>query len=60
MLFTLFSYNYGDISKQLQFKKDHKCKSFKWFMDNVAYDVYDEYPKLPPNKAWGEVSQYDI
>ena len=46
----------GDISKQIQFKKDHKCKSFKWFMDNVAYDVFDQFPKLPPNKAWGEVS----
>ena len=48
-------YPIGDISKQLQFKKDHNCKSFKWFMDNIAYDVYYQFPKLPPNRAWGEV-----
>ncbi|KAL8619562.1 hypothetical protein ACOMHN_019618 [Nucella lapillus] len=47
----------GDISKQLQFKKDHSCKSFKWFMENVAYEVYEKFPKLPPNKAWGEVRE---
>ena len=49
-------YPVGDLTKQLQFKKDHNCKSFKWFMDNVAYEVYDRFPVLPPNKAWGEVS----
>ncbi|GFO07743.1 polypeptide n-acetylgalactosaminyltransferase [Plakobranchus ocellatus] len=48
-------YPIGNITKQIQFKKDHNCKSFRWFMENVAYDVYDEYPKPPPNKAWGEV-----
>jgi len=25
-------------------------------MDNVAYDVYDKFPALPPNVHWGEVS----
>lgn len=49
-------YPVGDISKQLQFKKDHNCKSFRWFMDNIAYEVYDKFPILPPNHAWGEVS----
>ena len=48
-------YPVGDITKQLQFKKEHNCKSFKWFMENVAYEVYDRFPVLPPNKAWGEV-----
>ena len=51
-------YPVGDISKQLKFKQDHKCKDFKWFMENVAYEVYDRFPKLPPNKAWGEVKSY--
>ena len=53
-------YPVGDLSKQLKFKKDHKCKSFKWFMDNIAYEVYDKFPVLPPNKAWGEVRSFYI
>ena len=49
-------YPVGDVAKQLKFKKDHNCKSFRWFMDNIAYEVYDKFPILPPNHAWGEVS----
>ena len=45
----------GDISEQLQLKKDKNCKSFDWFMKEVAYDVFDKYPRLPPNKHWGEL-----
>ena len=36
----------GDISEQLQLKKDKNCKSFDWFMKEVAYDVFDKYPRL--------------
>ena len=45
----------GDISDQLALKQRLKCKSFDWFMTEVAYDVFDKYPKLPPNKFWGEL-----
>uniref|UniRef100_A0A2C9JJC3 Polypeptide N-acetylgalactosaminyltransferase n=1 Tax=Biomphalaria glabrata TaxID=6526 RepID=A0A2C9JJC3_BIOGL len=46
---------YGDVSAQLKMKEEKKCKSFRWFMENVAYDVYDKFPPLPPNVAWGEI-----
>ncbi|CAF1475767.1 unnamed protein product [Adineta steineri] len=42
--------NPGNIQKQLQLRKKLKCKSFKWFMENVAYDLVQTYPPvaLPP------------
>lgn len=36
-------------------KERLKCKSFDWFMKEIAYDVFEKYPKLPPNKFWGEL-----
>ena len=47
--------DHGDISDQLALKKKLKCKSFSWFMKEVAYDVLDRFPELPPNKYWGEI-----
>ncbi|XP_035703837.1 N-acetylgalactosaminyltransferase 7 isoform X3 [Folsomia candida] len=44
----------GDISEQLAIKEKFKCKSFQWFMDNVAPDMLHKYPELPPNLYWGE------
>ncbi|XP_043286848.1 N-acetylgalactosaminyltransferase 7 isoform X2 [Venturia canescens] len=47
--------DHGDITEQLAFKERKKCKSFQWYMDNVAYDVLDKFPELPRNLHWGEL-----
>lgn len=46
----------GDVSKQLEIKEKLNCKSFTWFMKNVAPDLLTKFPELPPNVHWGEVS----
>ncbi|XP_067140638.1 N-acetylgalactosaminyltransferase 7 [Centruroides vittatus] len=48
-------YDAGDISEQTELRNRLKCKSFKWFIENVAYDVLDKFPLLPKNLHWGEV-----
>ncbi|XP_057653975.1 N-acetylgalactosaminyltransferase 7 [Diorhabda carinulata] len=45
----------GDITEQLALKERLQCKNFQWYMENVAYDVFDKFPKLPPNIHYGEL-----
>ena len=42
--------DFGDISARVQLRKDLRCKSFKWYLDNIFY-----YQKIPDNLADGEV-----
>ena len=53
---TIRGYPVGNITDQLEFKKTHQVHSFKWFMDNIAYEVWEKFPPPPPNQGWGEVS----
>ncbi|VIO98686.1 Uncharacterized protein BM_BM6592 [Brugia malayi] len=48
----------GNISSQLKLRKSLKCKSFKWYMEKVAYDVVVSYPFPPENHVWGEAKNH--
>uniref|UniRef100_A0A8C4XDI3 Polypeptide N-acetylgalactosaminyltransferase n=1 Tax=Erpetoichthys calabaricus TaxID=27687 RepID=A0A8C4XDI3_ERPCA len=50
---------YGDISELKTFREEHNCKSFKWFMEEIAYDVPLHYPLPPRNVDWGEVRGFE-
>ncbi|CAF0804611.1 unnamed protein product [Adineta ricciae] len=48
------SLNYGDVSERKKLREKLQCKPFKWFMENVAYDVLQKFPPPPKNVVWGE------
>ncbi|KAG2465783.1 GALT7 acetylgalactosaminyltransferase, partial [Polypterus senegalus] len=50
---------YGDISELKKFREEHNCKSFKWFMDEIAYDIPLHYPLPPRNVDWGEIRGFE-
>ncbi|XP_023342320.1 N-acetylgalactosaminyltransferase 6 isoform X2 [Eurytemora carolleeae] len=38
----------GDISEQIALREKLQCKPFKWFMQEVAFDLYKHYPPVEP------------
>ena len=49
--------DYGDLSEQRAVREKLKCKSFKWFMEEIAFDLPKIYPPIEPQPfAGGEVS----
>ncbi|XP_046337809.2 N-acetylgalactosaminyltransferase 7-like [Haliotis rufescens] len=44
-----------NLQPQLEFRRKHNCKSFKWFMDNVAIEVLERFPPPPQNVEWGQI-----
>uniref|UniRef100_A0A034W8C3 Polypeptide N-acetylgalactosaminyltransferase n=1 Tax=Bactrocera dorsalis TaxID=27457 RepID=A0A034W8C3_BACDO len=46
----------GDLTKQLALREKLHCKSFKWFIENVAFDLVKTYPpKGTTDFAYGQV-----
>lgn len=46
----------GDISQQLAIREKLQCKSFKWFMEEIAFDLPKKYPPIePPDFASGYI-----
>ncbi|CAD0198644.1 unnamed protein product [Chrysodeixis includens] len=39
----------GDISEQKALREKLKCKSFRWFMTQIAFDLTAKYPTKEPN-----------
>ncbi|XP_034395200.1 N-acetylgalactosaminyltransferase 7 isoform X4 [Cyclopterus lumpus] len=50
---------YGDIRDLKRFREEHRCKSFKWFMEEIAYDIPLYYPLPPKNVEWGEIRGFE-
>lgn len=52
-----FQIDTGDLKERLAVRQRNKCKSFKWFMENVAFDLVKHYPLIdPPDYCNGTVS----
>lgn len=46
----------GDLTKQKAIREKLQCKPFKWFMEEIAFDLPKKYPPIePPDFAWGTV-----
>lgn len=46
----------GDLTKQMEVRKRLNCKSFDWFMKEVAFDQDKYYPAVePPDGAKGQI-----
>lgn len=47
----------GNLTKQKAIREKLQCKPFRWFMEEIAFDLVKKYPPIePPDYGYGEVS----
>ncbi|XP_043255319.1 N-acetylgalactosaminyltransferase 6 isoform X1 [Colletes gigas] len=57
----LRSLNPGNLTEQRNLRHKLHCKPFKWFMDNIAFDLVDVYPPIEPDDfASGEIRNMGV
>lgn len=47
----LYEYILGDLTKQKAVRERLKCKSFDWFMKEIAFDQDKFYPAVEPEDS---------
>lgn len=50
----------GNISKQIENRKQLNCKSFKWFLETVAPDLIQHFPPVEPAPFMSGIIQNSI
>lgn len=50
----------GDISEQKALRDRLQCKPFKWYMENVAFDILKHYPVEEPSFAYGGIKNLGL
>ncbi|CAG5097173.1 Similar to Pgant6: N-acetylgalactosaminyltransferase 6 (Drosophila melanogaster) [Cotesia congregata] len=51
----------GDLTVQKALREKLNCKPFKWFMENIAFDLMDTYPPVEPEDfALGEIRNIGV